>query len=180
MIDRHGYRANVAILLARPDGEVFWGNRVKPADCWQFPQGGLEAGESPQDALFRELYEEVGLQAHQVRLLAQTRRWLRYRSPAPRRNSRCIGQKQRWFLLQLLDPPDAICLDCGASPEFSTGRWVSYWYPARAVVDFKRTVYAQALYELAPAHAAMVEQVRAEQVRAEQAGVTQAEAARAG
>ena len=160
MIDSQGYRANVGIVIANGTGDVLWAKRVQSGDSWQFPQGGMDHGESPKDAAFRELYEEVGLQSHQVKLVAQTQNWLRYQIPdhliRKRQKPRCIGQKQRWFLMRLDCHPDEIRFDCGDKAEFTDWKWVSYWYPTTNVVDFKQDVYRRALRELSSQHSAMV------------------------
>lgn len=158
IIDEKGFRLNVGIIIAGPDGRVFWGRRVGNRNAWQFPQGGLNEGESPEEALFRELREEVGLTAEHVEVLGETERWLTYRLPRrfmrrPRGGGRpqCIGQRQKWFLLRLTGDESAIDLEIGSEkPEFDAWRWVHYWYPIRRVVHFKRGVYARALKELAP------------------------------
>ena len=80
MIDAEGFRANVGIILANTQGQVLWAKRVGH-DAWQFPQGGIDYGETPIDAMYRELWEEVGLSPCHVTLLSQTQNWLRYRLP---------------------------------------------------------------------------------------------------
>ena len=80
MIDSDGFRPNVGIILTNDQGQVLWARRVNQ-DAWQFPQGGINPHESPEQALYRELHEEVGLQEHDVEILACTRGWLRYRLP---------------------------------------------------------------------------------------------------
>lgn len=151
-IDADGFRANVGIVLMRDDRQVFLGGRTGGRG-WQFPQGGMLQSEVPEQALFRELQEEVGLEPEHVRIIASTRGWLRYRLPRQyvRRNSHptCIGQKQRWFLLQMLGSEDQLNLQATATPEFDAWRWVDYWTPVREVIYFKRAVYARALDELA-------------------------------
>src|SRR6218665_3001466 len=102
VIDSDGFRPNVGIVVANTLGEVLWARRVGQ-NAGQFPQGGINAEESPEAALYRELYEEVGLLPEHVEVLACTRGWLRYRLPERlvRRNNEgplCIGQKQKWFL----------------------------------------------------------------------------------
>lgn len=153
MIDSNGFRPNVGIVLANRLGQVLWAKRIGQ-DAWQFPQGGINDDESPEDALYRELYEEVGLERGDVRALACTRGWLRYRLPVRlvRRNNSplCVGQKQKWFLLELLSADAKVCMDRSKSPEFDKWAWVSYWYPLGLVVTFKRDVYRSALKELAP------------------------------
>jgi putative (di)nucleoside polyphosphate hydrolase len=150
-IDAQGFRANVGIVLIRDGGEVFLGSR-SDGRGWQFPQGGVQRDESPEQALFRELHEEVGLGPDDVEVIASTRSWLRYRLPRQyvRRRSMplCIGQKQRWFLLRLLGDEQRLKFDVTARPEFDDWRWVDYWSPVREVIYFKRRVYARALDEL--------------------------------
>ena len=153
MIDSDGFRPNVGIILANSLGQVLWARRIG-RDAWQFPQGGINEDESPEDAMFRELREEIGLSADDVEIVAVTRGWLRYRLPKRmiRRNSHpvCVGQKQKWFLLRMLSTDSAVTIDHTDSPEFDGWRWVSYWYPLGQVVSFKREVYRKAMRELAP------------------------------
>ena len=153
MIDREGFRPNVGIILCNEQRRLFWGRRVGQ-DAWQFPQGGIKHDETPQQAMFRELEEEVGLLPHQVEVLGCTSSWLRYRLPKRfiRRHCEplCIGQKQIWFMLRVKCAESAFCLDKTPKPEFDSWRWVRYWQPIREVVHFKRRVYARALEELAP------------------------------
>ena len=153
MIDSDGFRPNVGIMLANDQGQLLWARRVGGHDAWQFPQGGISAGETPEQALYRELYEEVGLSQDAVEVLGSTKGWLRYR--LPRRFIRegqkplCIGQKQKWFLLRLLEADAAVQLDQNEKPEFDHWQWVSYWYPLNQVISFKREVYRRAMKELA-------------------------------
>ena len=181
MIDADGYRPNVGIVVANRLGQVLWARRVGGHDAWQFPQGGMQQGEKPEQALFRELEEEVGLKAADVRVLACTDGWLRYQLPSHmRRDHRRTsgrtpdtshsaaggkrrggkggkrepvafkGQKQKWFLLEMLaDDDELIRFDQCAKPEFDGFEWVSYWYPVNKVIDFKRDVYRRALKQLA-------------------------------
>ncbi|MDZ7810920.1 MAG: RNA pyrophosphohydrolase [Arhodomonas sp.] len=153
MIDSDGFRPNVGIILTDGAGRVFWARRIGQ-NAWQFPQGGIKRNESAQQALYRELHEEVGLEDEDVKVLGCTEGWLRYRLPRHlvRRRQRplCIGQKQVWFMLRLTGEEDAVRLDRSPQPEFDDWRWVDYWEPVRRVVFFKRRVYARALTELAP------------------------------
>ena len=153
MIDSDGFRPNVGIILANHRGELLWARRIGQ-DAWQFPQGGINQDETPEQALFRELAEEVGLESTDVRIIGSTRGWLRYRLPRRmiRRDSHpvCIGQKQKWFLLEMLSPDARVRVDWSHKPEFDGWQWVSYWYPLGQVVPFKREVYRRALRELAP------------------------------
>ncbi len=151
MLDRDGYRPNVGIVLANARNEVFWGKRVNQ-HAWQFPQGGIKHGESPEQAMFRELEEEVGLRPGHVRILGRTRQWLRYEVPEKwvRRDwrGRYRGQKQIWYLLRMVGRDCDVQLRACEKPEFDAWRWHEYWIPLEAVIDFKRDVYQQALTEL--------------------------------
>ncbi len=154
-IDAEGYRANVGIVLMRDNGEVFLGQRTGGRG-WQFPQGGVRQGEAVEQALYRELQEEIGLTREQVTLTGSTSDWLRYRLPKRyvRRGGRgpvCIGQKQRWFLLRLAIPESTVAFDFKhtSEPEFDAWRWSNYWEPVREVIYFKRPVYVRMLAELA-------------------------------
>lgn len=153
MIDSDGYRPNVGIILSNSQGRLFWARRIGQ-NAWQFPQGGIRTYEQPEEAMFRELAEEVGLRPRDVEIMGATRGWLRYRLPPNLiRRSRtpvCIGQKQMWFLLRLVGSDGDVCLDASDSPEFDHWRWVDYWYPLDKVVSFKRNVYRQALRQLEP------------------------------
>lgn len=152
-IDAEGFRANVGIILANSDDKLLLGGRVG-AKGWQFPQGGMQEGEEPVAAMFRELHEEVGLVEDDVEVLDATRDWLRYKLPDKfvRRHSLplCIGQKQRWFMLRLRSDESAVRFDRCDKPEFDRIRWVDYWRPVNEVIYFKRRVYAHALHELGP------------------------------
>ena len=151
-IDADGFRANVGIVLIREDRQVFLGGRTGGRG-WQFPQGGVQQRETPEEALYRELKEEVGVDPQDVKLVAGPRGWLRYRLPKQyvRKNSHppCIGQKQRWFLREFTGSEDRFDLGSNGEPEFESWRWVDYWTPVREVIYFKRAVYARALDELA-------------------------------
>lgn len=153
MIDANGFRLNVGIILCNQDGKVFWARRVG-RDVWQFPQGGINPNETPEEALIRELREEVGLSAEHVEIVGCTRNWLRYRLPKRlvRRDVAplCIGQKQRWFALRLIGDEHHVCLNTTESPEFDHWKWVAYWHPLKEVASFKRKVYERALRELRP------------------------------
>ncbi len=151
MLDRDGFRPNVGIILLNQRNQVFWGKRIR-THSWQFPQGGIDRGETPEQAMFRELHEEVGLYPDHVRIVARTRDWLRYEVPDRfiRRDARghYRGQKQIWFLLHLVGHDWDLNLRATSHPEFDAWRWNDYWVPLEAVVEFKRGVYENALTEL--------------------------------
>ena len=148
LLDSEGYRSNVGIIIANSNDQVLWARRTGD-NAWQFPQGGVQPGESVFDAMFRELNEEVGLKPCDVEVIDSTRGWLKYEFPENliRKDSFpiCIGQKQCWFLLRLVKDDSAIVLNLSDEPEFDAWCWVEYWYPVNEVVEFKREVYRQAL-----------------------------------
>jgi len=154
MLDKEGYRPNVGIILANQRDDVFWGKRIHQ-HAWQFPQGGIQHGETPLQAMFRELEEEIGLARGHVRILGRTREWLRYE--VPEKWARRVqdtsggayrGQKQIWYLLRLVGRDCDVRLRASGHPEFDAWRWNDYWVPLEAVIEFKREVYRQALTEL--------------------------------
>jgi putative (di)nucleoside polyphosphate hydrolase len=152
MLDKEGYRPNVGIILVNSHNQVFWAKRIRE-HAWQFPQGGISYGENPEKAMYRELFEEVGLLPEHIKIIGRTRNWLRYDVPSrwTRRDSRTVyrGQKQIWFLLRLVGSDHHVDLRATKQPEFDAWRWSDYWIPLEEVIDFKRGVYQAALEELA-------------------------------
>jgi putative (di)nucleoside polyphosphate hydrolase len=152
LIDADGYRPNVGMIVANPQGQVLWARRVGQ-QAWQFPQGGIQDRESPEEALFRELNEEIGLLPEHVQIIGCTRGWLRYKLPRRllrQKSSHFVGQKQKWFLLKMLADDQAISFTHSETPEFDFWQWVTYWYPLGQVVQFKKDVYRRAMKELVP------------------------------
>ncbi len=152
MLDREGYRPNVGIILLNTNNEVWWGKRIKE-QSWQFPQGGIKHGETPEQAMYRELREETGLKREHVEIIGRTQNWLRYDVPLHfiRREIRghYRGQKQIWFLLRMLGRDTDVDLSgVSETPEFDAWRWHQYWVPLDVVIEFKRNVYMRALQEL--------------------------------
>ncbi len=97
MIDSEGFRANVGIIITNQQGQLLWAKR-HAQNAWQFPQGGVDEGETPKQAMYRELYEEVGLKPEDVKILKQTDEWYRYRLPPKyiRQGAKplCVGQNK--------------------------------------------------------------------------------------
>ena len=146
------YRLGVGIIICNSSGQLLWAERAHQANTWQFPQGGLEDNEKHEEALYRELYEEVGLRQHSVDIISQTSRQYSYDFPVEfRRKTKdvvCIGQTQQWYLLYLKSSDTLINVNACDAPEFSAWQWVSYWYPANKVVEFKRALYRDVLDDL--------------------------------
>jgi len=161
VIDANGFRYNIGIILVNQQRQVLLAKRVGQ-DAWQFPQGGINSDEKIKDALLRELYEEIGLEHSVVKIIGQTKHWLRYKVPYNFTRDKSVsgivkpgepefvGQKQRWYLLKFMGDDAQINLNISSKPEFDGWQWVSYWYPLRKVIFFKRGVYRRALAELSP------------------------------
>ena len=153
MIDKDGYRKNIGIILCNSKNELLICKRIKE-NSWQFPQGGFEKNESSEDAMFRELFEEIGLQKNNITILGKTKKWLKYDLPKKYQrktnNQLCVGQKQIWILLRLISNDKSINLRTSKNPEFDAWEWVSEKKPLEIVISFKKNVYIKALNELLP------------------------------
>ncbi|MGE0044803.1 MAG: RNA pyrophosphohydrolase [Hyphomonadaceae bacterium] len=143
------YRANVGLALFHANGLVFLGKRAGATGPhqWQMPQGGVDAGESPDDAALRELEEEIGVGADKVTLLDQTEDWLFYDFPPDIRGGRgpygrWRGQKQKWYAFRFNGRDSDVALD-RHTPEFSDWRWGRLDEAPGLVIPFKRAVYEE-------------------------------------
>lgn len=148
VIDKQGFRLNVGIIVINKDNQLLWAQRYNQ-QAWQFPQGGVQDNETLQEALYRELFEELGLKPEDVEICDSTPSLLKYRLPPKlirhEQKPLCIGQKQKWYLLRLISDDSSVNLTTSAKPEFDEWKWVSFWYPLRHVISFKREVYRRAL-----------------------------------
>ena len=153
MIDSSGYRKNVGIILVNSSSELLICKRFKE-QSWQFPQGGFKKNETAESAMYRELYEEIGLKKKDVLIIGRTKEWLKYELPKKYQrktnNQLCVGQKQIWFLLKLSTDEAFINLNVSKKPEFDGWRWVSKQEPLDLVINFKKNVYETAINELMP------------------------------
>jgi len=153
------YRPNVGVVLFHPDGRVWLGRRANtPAPYnWQFPQGGVDAGEDLHEAALRELAEETGVTS--VTLLGRTDGWLAYDFPPDHKGSKIAkgwkGQRQVWFALRFDGEDSEVDLKAHLPAEFEDWRWTTIDEATRLIVPFKREIYlavAEAFRDFAGRH----------------------------
>jgi putative (di)nucleoside polyphosphate hydrolase len=145
------YRSNVGIMMVNEKGYVFVGQRLdNNQNAWQMPQGGIDAGEDPETAAYRELLEETGVKKQDVRLVASSSQWLSYDLPEDLIpilwNGKFRGQKQKWFLFKFLGEDGDINI-ATEHPEFSKWKWISKENLLKEIVPFKKSVYENVLKE---------------------------------
>ena len=147
-MDKKNYRKGVGIIVVNSKGQFFLGKRIG-AEAWQFPQGGIDEGESTEQALFRELHEETGLTKPKVNILAVSRKWLVYHIPHVFQRSRkkYDGAMQKWFLLKLTGNNKDINLNAIDHAEFDAWKWGDEVMAIKSVIRFKRAVYQSILSE---------------------------------
>jgi putative (di)nucleoside polyphosphate hydrolase len=145
------YRSNVGIMMVNEKGYVFVGQRLdNNQNAWQMPQGGIDAGEDPETAAYRELLEETGVKKQDVRFVASSSQWLSYDLPEDLIpilwNGKYRGQKQKWFLFKFLGEDGDINI-ATEHPEFSKWKWISKENLLKEIVPFKKSVYENVLKE---------------------------------
>ena len=156
MKNKENYRPNVAIIIVNRKGKILWCKR-KDGNGWQFPQGGLDPGESPKEAIYRETKEEVGLDKEDIGIIKESEEWFNYKVPKNRipkyfriSDSKFVGQRQKWFLAEILCEDSKINLNASSPVEFEDWTWSSYWHPIDGGVDFKKSTYRKVLKEFLP------------------------------
>jgi putative (di)nucleoside polyphosphate hydrolase len=147
------YRPGVGIMLINAARQIFVAQRAdRMVDAWQMPQGGIDDGESPSDAVWRELMEEVGTQ--KARILCESTQWLYYDLPPDLQKKlwggKYLGQRQKWFALEFTGDDSDIDITAHNHPEFSVWKWAAADQLLDIIVPFKRDVYAKVLHEFAP------------------------------
>ena len=146
------YRKNVGMVLINAKEHIFAGKRIdNNTDAWQMPQGGIDDGETPEVAAFRELSEETGIHRSKARLIGATSGWLSYDIPIeliPKLwNGQYRGQEQKWFAFEFLGQDSDINIGT-EEPEFSEWAWKSKKDLLSSIVPFKVEVYQKVFSEL--------------------------------
>ena len=153
MNEESNYRLNVGLIIVNNYGKVLICKR-KNSNQWQFPQGGIDKGESPIVAAKREIFEEVGIKPSKIKVLGKIKDWVKYEIPKELakksfKKKGIVGQKQKWFIFKI---KSEACISFVNDPdnEFDDFAWVSYWRPIALIVSFKKEVYRNVLAELLP------------------------------
>ena len=147
------YRKNVGLIVLDRNNQLLVCRR-KGKKTWQFPQGGIDVGESNTQAAYRELFEEVGIKKNQVNILQKSKHWFHYDlpdkyRPRPKSLKNFKGQIQKWYMLQANTNLEINLLN-EIPQEFVEFKWSTYWYCLSCVVPFKRDVYRYVFTEFLP------------------------------
>ena len=154
--DPNSYRPCVGTVIFNDHGQVWVGKRARETGryVWQFPQGGIDPGETAEYAAIREMEEETGISVQKVAPLGQSKTELFYDYPADvQKNPRTVkwrGQRQIWFALRFSGGSTDINLNAQYPAEFSKWRWGKLSETPELIVPFKRKVYEQLVKEFAP------------------------------
>jgi putative (di)nucleoside polyphosphate hydrolase len=145
------YRRGVGVVLFNDESKVFVAQRIdNPGPAWQMPQGGIDKGEEPIDAAWRELQEETGIKS--AKLLAESKGWLRYDLPpelaAILWKGKYRGQEQKWYAFRFTGNESEIDI-AGEHPEFSAWKWAEFRTVPTLIVPFKRVLYEDVVAEFA-------------------------------
>lgn len=145
------YRSGIGIMLINPEKKIFVGKRIdNNSDAWQMPQGGIDAGEDEDTAMFRELGEETGIAGSKIEILSRSRGYFYYNLPYKLQKKfwggKYLGQKQRWYLARFNADESAINIKTEI-PEFSDWKWIGSEEILDAIVRFKRGLYEEVIEE---------------------------------
>lgn len=145
------YRSGIGIMLINKEKKIFVGKRIdNHSDAWQMPQGGIDAGETEDEAMFRELKEETGISAFGVKVLQKSRGYFYYNLPYKLQKKfwggKYLGQRQRWYLAEFIGDESLVNIQT-EDPEFSAWKWISREEILSTIVGFKRELYQDVINE---------------------------------
>jgi putative (di)nucleoside polyphosphate hydrolase len=143
------YRNSIGVMVINREKQIFVGKRIdNHSDAWQMPQGGLDAGEDEDAAMFRELKEETGIS--NIEIIAKSKKYYYYNLPYRLQKKfwggKYLGQKQRWYLVKYLGENDTININT-ETPEFSEWKWIPKEELSKVIVSFKRKLYIDVIKE---------------------------------
>ena len=144
------YRRCVGIMIFNQNKEILVGKRIDhPSGFWQMPQGGIDDNENPEEAVWREMMEEIG--TNKAKLIKISNQWISYDIPKATLKTlpwgkKYIGQTQKWFAFQFTGKNSDINVGT-ENPEFSEWKWAKIDSIVDNIVPFKRNVYSKILDE---------------------------------
>ena len=144
------YRRCVGIMILNDKNEILVGKRIDhPSGHWQMPQGGIDENEDPEQAVWREMKEEIG--TNKARMIKQSKQWINYKIPSETLatlpwGQKYVGQTQKWFVFRFIGKNDEINVGT-ENPEFSEWKWSHYDLLVEDIVPFKRKTYQKILEE---------------------------------
>ena len=146
----NNYRKCVGMMIINTHKEILVGRRLDhPSGYWQMPQGGIDENEKPEEAVWREMMEEIG--TNNAKLYQISSQWIKYDIPQETLNclpwgKKYVGQTQKWFIFHFLGEDDEINVET-QNPEFSEWKWLRYNELVENAVPFKRKTYQTILNE---------------------------------
>ena len=148
------YRRCVGMMIVNNKNKILVGKRLDhPSGHWQMPQGGIDENENPEEAVWREMQEEIG--TNNAKMIKQSNQWINYKIPLETLKTlpwgqEYVGQTQKWFLAEILCEDSCINLNASSPIEFVDWTWSSYWHPVNGGVDFKKATYRKVLKSFLP------------------------------
>ena len=144
------YRRCVGMMILNKNNQILVGRRIDhPSGYWQMPQGGIDKNEIPEEAVWREMMEEIG--TNNAKLMHTSNQWYNYEIPQETLNKltwgkKYIGQTQKWFAFKFTGKNNDINVGT-EKPEFSEWKWANYNSIVQNIVPFKRNLYAKVMNE---------------------------------
>ena len=144
------YRRCVGMMILNDKNKILVGRRIDhPSGYWQMPQGGIDSEEIPEEAVWREMMEEIG--TNEVKLIQTSSKWFTYDIPEDTLKTlpwgkKYVGQTQRWFVFRFIGQDYSINIET-KNPEFSEWKWTDYNSIVDNIVPFKRNLYKEVLKE---------------------------------